>query len=194
MASASNTTGTTLDGREVLVISTNYGTESDELTQPIETLRSAGAQVTVAAVENRPVRTLVADKDPGPEVPVDTTLAVAEAADYDALVVPGGTLNADQLRADSNARKIIADFAQAGKPVAAICHGPWLLIDAGLASGKKLTSYSSLGIDLENAGATWVDQQVVLDTSAGFPLITSRNPGDLEAFTGELVQQLSGGA
>ncbi|MCO1339924.1 protease [Kocuria polaris] len=194
MASASNTTGTTLDGRKVLIITTNYGTESDELTQPIETLRSAGAEVTVAAVENEPVRTLLADKDPGPEVSVDTTLAVAEAADYDGLVVPGGTLNADQLRADSRAQELVNSFAQAGKPVAAICHGPWLLIDAGLASGKKLTSYSSLGIDLKNAGASWVDEQVVLDTSGGFPLITSRNPGDLEAFNDELIKQLSGGA
>ncbi|GHD05691.1 type 1 glutamine amidotransferase domain-containing protein [Zhihengliuella salsuginis] len=194
MTSASNTTGTALNGRTVLVITTNYGTESDELTQAVEALRSAGAAVTVAAVENTPVRTLKSDKDPGPEVPVDTTLAEVDASGYDGVVIPGGTLNADQLRIDAHARKLVQDFAHSGKPVASICHGPWLLIDAGLASGKRLTSYPSLGADLNNAGATWVDEQVVLDTSGGFPLVTSRNPGDLEAFNAKLIEQLSGDA
>ncbi|GAA3705060.1 type 1 glutamine amidotransferase domain-containing protein [Zhihengliuella alba] len=196
MASAANSTpnpaGGALADRRVLVISTNYGTESDELTKPIEALSEAGADVTVAAVEAGPIKTLKSDKEPGPEVPADTTLGEAAAAQYDAVVVPGGTLNADQLRVNSNAQMLVKGFAQAGKPVAAICHGPWLLIESDLASGKRLTSYPSLGTDLKNAGATWVDEEVVLDTSAGFPLITSRNPGDLEAFNAKLIEQLSG--
>ncbi|MCX4985114.1 type 1 glutamine amidotransferase domain-containing protein [Streptomyces sp. NBC_00572] len=179
----------------VLVLTTNYGTEQDELNRPVAVLRGAGARVTVAAQRHEPVHTLVSDRRPGADVMPDTTLAdVGDAEEYDAVVVPGGTVNADRLRTDDRARHLLAAFAAAGKPVAAICHGPWLLVDSGLARGRELTSYPSLRPDLENAGAGWVDREVVVDTSGGHPLITSRRPRDLDAFSTAIVRTLEGRA
>ncbi|WP_406064795.1 type 1 glutamine amidotransferase [Streptomyces sp. NBC_01077] len=180
----------TLDGMNVLVLTTNYGTEQDELNKPVAVLREAGARVTVAAQRREPVHTLVSDRRPGADVMPDTALADADAEEYDAVVVPGGTLNADRLRTDSRAQHLISAFADADKPVAAICHGPWLLVDSGLARDRRLTSYPSLRSDLENAGATWVDQEVVVDGSGGHPLITSRRPRDLDAFAAAIVRTL----
>ncbi|MFF2773895.1 DJ-1/PfpI/YhbO family deglycase/protease [Streptomyces sp. NPDC058052] len=185
--------GGKLDGRNVLVLTTNYGTEQDELRRPVAVLRENGARVTVAARKDAPVRTLVSDRRPGADVTPDTTLARTTADGYDAVIVPGGTLNADALRADADARRLVAAFAEAGKPVAAICHGPWLLVDSGLAKGRELTSYPSLRPDLENAGGTWRDREVVVDTSGGHPLITSRRPRDLDAFAAAIVRALDGG-
>ncbi|MEU2119945.1 type 1 glutamine amidotransferase domain-containing protein [Streptomyces sp. NPDC016459] len=182
-----------LDGKNVLVLTTNYGTEQDELEKPIAVLREAGARVTVAAQKDEPVQTLVSDRRPGSAVQADTTLTQATADGFDAVVVPGGTLNADQLRTDDDARRLVSAFAEAGKPVAAICHGPWLLVDSGLARDRKLTSYPSLRPDLENAGGEWVDQEVVVDTSGAHPLITSRTPDDLDAFSAAIVDALDGG-
>lgn len=110
-----------------------------------------------------------------------------KADDFDALLLPGGTLNADAMRMDEGARKLVKDFLDAGKPVAAICHAPWILVDAGVAEGRKLTSFTSIVPDLKNAGAKWVDEEVVVDGS----LITSRNPGDLDAFNAKLIEKLS---
>nr|WP_250766390.1 type 1 glutamine amidotransferase domain-containing protein [Streptomyces sp. MSC1_001] len=183
-----------LDGKNVLVLTTNYGTEQDELKKPMAALREAGARVTVAAQKDEPVQTLVSDRHPGAVVQADTTLTKATADGFDAVVVPGGTLNADQLRTDDDARRLVSAFAEAGKPVAAICHGPWLLVDSGLARDRKLTSYPSLRPDLENAGGQWVDQEVVVDTSGTHPLITSRKPDDLDAFAAAIVDALDGGA
>ncbi|MFD3728643.1 type 1 glutamine amidotransferase domain-containing protein [Streptomyces sp. NPDC058671] len=182
-----------LDGKHVLVLTTNYGTEQDELQKPMAVLREAGARVTVAAQKDEPVQTLVSDRRPGSAVQADTTLTEATADGFDAVVVPGGTLNADQLRTDDDARRLVSAFAEAGKPVAAICHGPWLLVDSGLARDRKLTSYPSLRTDLENAGGEWVDQEVVVDTSGTHPLITSRTPDDLDAFSAAIVDALDGG-
>ncbi|MFI8371614.1 type 1 glutamine amidotransferase domain-containing protein [Streptomyces sp. NPDC085466] len=180
----------TLAGRSVLVLTTNYGTEQDELRKPVAVLREHGARVTVAAPKDEPVRTLVSDRRPGAEVAPDATLARTEAGEYDAVIVPGGTINADHLRTDADARRLVTAFAEAGKPVAAICHGPWLLVDSGLAEGRELTSYPSLRPDLENAGGTWVDREVVVDTAGPHPLITSRRPGDLGAFSAAVVRAL----
>ncbi|MER7536999.1 type 1 glutamine amidotransferase domain-containing protein [Streptomyces sp. NPDC097704] len=182
-----------LEGKSVLVLTTNYGTEQDELQKPVAALRENGARVTVAAQKDESVRTLVGDRRPGAVVQPDTTLAEATADGFDAVVVPGGTLNADRLRADAEARRLVSAFADAGKPVAAICHGPWLLVDSGLARDRELTSYPSLRPDLENAGGTWLDREVVVDRSAGHPLITSRRPGDLDAFAAAIVDALDGG-
>ncbi|MEU6623913.1 type 1 glutamine amidotransferase domain-containing protein [Streptomyces litmocidini] len=181
-----------LDGKSVLVLTTNYGTEQDELQKPVAVLRENGARVTVAAQKDESVRTLVSDQEPGAVVRPDTTLAEATADGFDAVIVPGGTINADQLRSDDEARRLVSAFAEAGKPVASICHGPWLLVDSGLARDRELTSYPSLRPDLENAGGTWVDREVVVDTSAGHTLITSRRPDDLDAFSAAIVDALDG--
>ena len=181
----------TLEGRNILVLTSNFGTETSEIQSPLETLREAGASVTVAAPETGVVKTLELDRTPGPEVPVDTTYDTVTAADFDALVLPGGTLNADALRADETAQSLVRSFAAEGKPVAAICHAPWLLVDTGLADGRELTSVPTIRTDLTNAGGRWADEEVVIDDSAGFRLITSRTPDDLDAFNAAIISALS---
>lgn len=182
---------TELTGRTVLAIVTNYGVEQDELVVPVDALREQGATVVVAAVSTEPVQTLVGDKDPGRAVRPDTTLAAVQASDFDLLLVPGGTINADTLRTESDAVDLVKAFASAGKPIAAICHGPWALIEAGLVSGKELTSFASLQTDVRNAGGSWVDRSVVTDVEGGFTLVTSRDPGDLEDFVRETAGALA---
>ena len=186
---------TDLDGRRVLAVVTNYGVEQDELVVPVEHLRADGATVDVAAVDDAPIETLVGDKDPGRKVQPTLTLGAVDPDDYDLLLVPGGTLNADSLRLQDEAVSLVRAFASSGRPVAAICHGPWLLVEAGLVGGKRLTSYPSLTTDVRNAGGTWVDAEVVSDDAAGFTLVTSRTPEDLDAFLREVDAALvSGGA
>ena len=180
-----------LTGRRVLAVVTNYGVEQDELVVPVEHLRGAGATVDVAAVDDAPVETLVADKDPGRTVQPTSTLGEVDASGYDLLLVPGGTLNADSLRLQDVAVRLVGAFAQAGRPVAAICHGPWLLVEAGLVQGKRLTSYPSLTTEGRNAGGTWVDEEVVADDAQGFRLVTSRTPDDLDAFLREVDAALT---
>lgn len=180
-----------LTGRKILIISTNYGTETDEIGKPLEYLKEQGADVTVAAPEVSPIQTLKGDKEPGPTVDPDLSLASASADDYDAVVIPGGTINADGLRVDTDAQRIVAGVAGAGKVVAAICHGPWLLINSGVARGKTLTSYPTLQADLTNAGATWVDEEAKVCPANGYTLITSRTPDDLAAFNRQILAALS---
>ncbi|MFF0473459.1 DJ-1/PfpI/YhbO family deglycase/protease [Streptomyces sp. NPDC004284] len=182
-----------LAGKSVLVLTTNYGTEERELRKPVAVLRENGARVTIAAQKDEAVLTLVSDRRPGALVQPDTTLAKATAAGYDAVLVPGGTVNADRLRTDADARRLVSAFAAAGRPVAAICHGPWLLVDSGLARDRELTSYPSIRPDLENAGGTWRDREVVVDTSGAHPLVTSRRPRDVDAFAAALVRLLDAG-
>ncbi|MBD5787920.1 DJ-1/PfpI/YhbO family deglycase/protease [Cellulosimicrobium terreum] len=177
---------TDLTGRRVLAIVTNYGVEQDELVVPLEHLRAEGAQVDVAAVSVDDVRTLVGDKDPGRSVTPDLAYADADAASYDLLLVPGGTLNADALRLQDEAMQIVRTFTTAGKPVAAICHGPWALVETAAVEGKTLTSYPSLETDVLNAGGAWVDRPVVRDDEGGYTLVTSRTPDDLDAFLREV--------
>jgi protease I len=181
---------TDLTGRRVLAIVTNYGVEQDELVVPARALREAGATVVVAAQSTEPIQTLVGDKDPGETVRPDTTLDEADAADFDLLLVPGGTINADTIRQDDGAVSLLKAFASAGKPVAAICHGPWLLVEADLLKGKELTSFASLRTDATNAGGSWVDRSVVTDVEAGFTLVTSRTPDDLDDFVGAVQDAL----
>lgn len=170
-----------LTGRKVLAIVTNYGVEQDELVVPVEHLRAAGATVDVAAETAEPIETLVGDKDPGATVTPDTTLDVVDTSGYDLLLIPGGTLNADSLRLSDDALTIVTDFTSEGRPVAAICHGPWALATADAVRGKAMTSYASLETDLRNAGADWSDQAVVTDETS-YPLVTSRTPDDLDEF------------
>jgi len=171
-----------LQGSKILVIATNYGVEQDEIVVPIAELSDRGATVTVAGKTTDPIQTLVGDKDPGKTVDVHLPLDEALESDYDALVIPGGTINADTLRREPGAIALVTAFADAGKPIAAICHGPWLLVEAEVLPGRTITSYASLQTDVRNAGAEWVDREVEVDASGGFPIITSRNPGDLPAF------------
>ena len=182
---------TDLTGRRVLAIVTNYGVEQDELVVPARALREAGATVVVAAQSTEPIQTLVGDKDPGETVRPDTTLDEADAADFDLLLVPGGTINADTLRQDAGAVSIASSFAASGRPIAAICHGPWLLVEADLVKGKQLTSFPSLTTDIRNAGGSWTDASVITDVEEGFTLVTSRTPDDLDDFVRELTTAAS---
>ncbi|KQO79922.1 glutamine amidotransferase [Frigoribacterium sp. Leaf263] len=176
---------TDLTGRRVLAIVTNYGVEQDELVVPTRALRDAGATVVVAAQSTAPVETLVGDKDPGESVLPDTTIEEVDASEFDLLLVPGGTINADTLRQDAGAVSIASAFASSGRPIAAICHGPWLLVEADLVKGKELTSFASLTTDIRNAGGSWTDRSVVTDVEEGFTLVTSRTPDDLDDFVRE---------
>lgn len=180
-----------LAGRRVLAIVTNYGVEQDELVVPLEHLREKGAAVDVAAASADDVQTLVDDKDPGRTVSPTLTHADADPAAYDLLLVPGGTINADALRLQDDAVGLVRAFTTSGKPVAAICHGPWALIEAAAVEGKTLTSYPSLETDVLNAGGAWVDRPVVRDDD-GYTLVTSRDPGDLDAFLREVDAVLAG--
>ncbi|KZM76543.1 DJ-1/PfpI/YhbO family deglycase/protease [Cellulosimicrobium sp. I38E] len=178
-------------GRRVLAIVTNYGVEQDELVVPLEHLRGEGVEVDVAAVSADDVQTLVDDKDPGRTVTPTLTHADADPAAYDLLLVPGGTINADALRLQDDAVSLVRAFTTAGKPVAAICHGPWVLVEAAAVEGKTLTSYPSLETDVLNAGGAWVDRPVVRDDD-GYTLVTSRDPGDLDDFLREVDAVLGG--
>lgn len=182
---------TDLTGRTVLAVVTNYGVEQDELVVPVQKLRDRGAVVTIAATKADDVATLVGDKDPGRTVPADVALDDVDPEGFDLLLVPGGTLNADSLRLEASASRIVRSFTGSGRPVAAICHGPWALVEAGVVAGKTLTSYPSLQTDIRNAGATeWRDEEVCVDDSGGWRLITSRNPGDLDAFDAAIAEAL----
>jgi len=176
-----------LAGRRVLTIVSNYGVEHDELVVPLAHLRSSGAAVTLAAVKKKKVQTLVGDKELGDRFKPDVTLDDVDPAKYDLLLIPGGTLNADALRLSERAMKIVRSFTSSGRPVAAICHGPWALVTADAVNGKTLTSYASLQTDILNAGAAgWKDEPVVVDDAGGYTLITSRDPDDLDEFLGAI--------
>jgi protease I len=176
-----------LDGKRILILATN-GFEQAELEVPRDTLKAAGARVDVVSPEKGEIigwdRT-----DWGRPVTVDKPLAGASAADYDAIVLPGGVMNPDHLRVNPDALKLIKAFYDAGKTVAAVCHAPWLLIETGLAKGRKMTSYKSIKTDVINAGGQWEDSEVVTDNG----VITSRNPGDLDAFTRKIIEEVKEG-
>ena len=175
-----------LSNRSVLFLAVN-GVEEPELKQPLNALQDAGARVTLLSSQSDPVVALRSDWDRGDEFPVDGPISGASAADYDALVLPGGTLNADALRIDQDVVALVKEFAAAGKPIAAICHAPWVLIEAGLTDGLRMTSYQALRTDLTNSGAQWVDEEVVTDRG----ITTSRSPEDLDAFIGEISARLA---
>lgn len=182
-----------LDGRRVLVLVTNYGVEQDELLVPVRRLRDDGADVTIAAVSSDPIATLVGDRDPGETVEPTTVLDSVDPGAYQLLLIPGGTINADQLRLQPKALEVIKEFAAAGRPIAAICHGPWALVEADVLRDKTLTSYPSVRTDARNAGAkSWVDEAVVSDGAQGYTLVTSRTPKDLDDFVREVHKALAG--
>ena len=178
-------TDQSLDGRTVAVLATN-GFEQSELETPVEALKAAGAKVDVISLEAGEIQGMEHDKV-GRKVPVDKVLSSVKAADYDALVLPGGVANPDTLRIDADAVDFVRSFAKAHKPIAAICHGPWTLINAEAIDGRKMTSWPSLEADLRNAGADWVDQEVVVDRG----LVTSRKPDDLPAFCSKMISEFA---
>jgi protease I len=171
-----------LEGCTVAVLATD-GVEQVELTEPIRALREAGANVKVISDKDNEIQAF-RHHDKGDTIPVDSLLNDADAAKFDALVLPGGVINPDALRLVPAAIKFVRHFVEKQKPIAAICHGPWTLIDAEGVSGKMMTSWPSLKTDLSNAGAIWVDMPVVIDGR----LVTSRNPDDLTAFGKAMVE------
>lgn len=182
-----------LNGKNILIITSNTGIERDELLKPLEALRGYGATVTHASSKGGTTQTFVGDTEKDKAVESDAKLSEISSADFDALVIPGGTVNADTLRQDATALKLINEFVKAGKTVAAICHGPWALIDAGVIQGKTLTSYKSVRTDLINAGAAdWVDVPVKECKANGWTLITSRTPDDLPAFNEAIAKSVAG--
>ena len=172
-----------LENKNLAVLATN-GFEDSELSSPIEAAKSEGAQITLVAPSTEDI-----EGKNGSKVSVDTTTEEARGTDFDAIILPGGTGNADQLRTDEAAVEIVKKHVEAGKPLAVICHGAWILTDADVLRGRTLTSYPSLKTDLTNAGATWVDEEVHVDNG----LVSSRTPDDLDAFNAKLVEEFAEG-
>jgi len=170
--------------KKIAILAT-HGFEESELKSPKEYLEQQGWTAEIISPESGSIRSW-ADKNWGPDYTVDTVLDQANAADYDALVLPGGVMNPDQLRLNEQALTFVRAFFEAGKPVAAICHGPQILISAGVVKGRTLTSFPSVKTDLVNAGAQWIDQEVVTDNG----LVTSRTPADLPAFNKKMVEEI----
>lgn len=176
-----------LSGKTIAVLATD-GVEQVELTEPVKALKAAGAEVHVVAPKAGSIQGFK-HHDKADRIPVDTALDRADASRYAALVLPGGVINPDALRLEPRAIEFVRAFLQAGKPIAAICHGPWTLIDAEGVKGKKMTSWPSLKVDLRNAGAQWVDEAVVTDQG----LVTSRKPDDLPAFCRKMIEEFAEG-
>jgi protease I len=176
-----------LNGKRIAILATN-GFEQSELEVPLDRLKKTGATVEVISLEEGEIKGWD-KKDWGRPVKVDKTLDQASASEYDAVVLPGGQINPDLLRIEPKALKFIKDVFDAKKIVAAVCHAPWLLIETGIANGRRMTSYKSIKTDVVNAGAKWEDSEVVVDQG----VITSRNPGDLEAFSAKIIEEVKEG-
>lgn len=176
-----------LSGKKVAILVTE-GFEQAELTEPKAALEHAGARVDIVSPAGKQVRAWD-ETEWGKSFKVDVPLKKARTEDYDALVLPGGVMNPDKLRQDKQAVDFVKDFFRDHKPVAAICHGPWTLIEAEVVSGRRLTSWPSLKTDLHNAGAEWVDEEVVVDEG----LVTSRKPADLPAFNKKMIEEIAEG-
>ena len=174
-----------LQGKKIAILATN-GFEQSELLEPRKALDQAGAATKVVSPEQGKIKGWN-HKEWGQDVPVDLPLSSAKANDFDALLLPGGVMNPDHLRMNPQAVEFVKSFTDSGKPVAAICHGPWTLIEAGAVQGHTLTSWPSLKTDLKNAGANWVDKEVVRDAQ----LLTSRKPDDIPAFNREMIQMFA---
>lgn len=174
-----------LENKKIAILATD-GFEQSELESPLNKLKEEGATVHIISLKSDQIKGMT-DHKWNDGINVDKTLNEVKVGDYDALVLPGGVINPDALRKDENAVKFVKDFFNTDKLVASICHGPQTLITAEVLKGKKMTSYPSIKIDLQNAGADWVDQEVVKDGN----LITSRNPNDLDAFNAKIVETLS---
>ncbi len=177
-------------GLRVAFLTANEGVEEIEFTRPWEAIREAGGEPFLLAPEPGEVQ-MMDHLDQADRFPVDRTLEHAQLADYDALVLPGGVANPDRLRLDRRAVELVASMVAAGRPVAAICHAPWTLIEAGVVGGRTLTSWPSLRTDIRNAGGKWLDEQVVVCSSGPNVLVTSRKPDDLDVFCATLLDQFA---
>ncbi|MBW0018462.1 MAG: type 1 glutamine amidotransferase [Mycobacterium sp.] len=175
-----------LAGKRIAFLAAD-GVEKVEFEQPRAALQEAGAQTELLSLQLGEIQARDHDLEPAGTVTVDRAVSDASVAEYDGLVLPGGTVNPDKLRLDETAVAFVRDFVNSGKPVAAICHGPWTLVEAGVATGRRLTSYPSIRTDLRNAGARVVDEEVVVDGN----LISSRSPKDLQAFCSTIVRQFA---
>ena len=176
-----------LSGKRIAFLATD-GVEQVEFTQPREAITAAGAQVEIVSLEAGTIQG-VNHMDKGDEFPVDRVVTDANANDYDGLVLPGGVANPDFLRGNDDAVKFVREFFNQRKPVAAICHGPWTLVEAGVVQGRTLTSWPTLQTDIRNAGGTWVDEEVHVDEG----LVTSRKPDDLDAFCAKAIEEFAEG-
>ena len=172
-------------GKKIAILTHNYF-EQAELEEPLSTLKNAGAEVTIISADKKKLQGLN-HVDKGDTFQADLLLKSANSDDYDALVLPGGAINADSLRIDEQAQQWVIDFLDSGRPVAAICHAPWLLVSADVLEGKRLTSYHTIRDDVSNAGGDWVDSPVAIDDN----LITSRQPDDLPHFNDAIIEMLS---
>jgi len=180
-----------LSGKRVAFLVANSGVEQVELTTPWQAVKDSGATPVLIAPEKEAVQAVNNDIEKGDTFEPDSAVTDADVADFAGLVLPGGVANPDKLRTVPEAVAFVKAFAVAGKPIAAICHGPWTLVEADVVKGKTLTSWPSLQTDIRNAGATWRDEQVFVCPEAGFTLITSRKPDDLDAFSQTLVEQFA---
>ena len=176
-----------INDKRIMILSAN-GFEQSELMVPKQKLEEAGAKVDVVSLKVGEIRGWK-DGDWGEKVSVDRTIDAVNVDEYDALVIPGGQMNPDFLRADDDAVAFVRDFFATKKPVAAICHAPWVLVEAGIAKDRTMTSYHSMATDVKNAGAKWVDKEVAVDGG----LITSRNPNDLDAFCSKIIEEVQEG-
>jgi protease I len=176
-----------LNGKTVAILTEN-GFEEVELTSPKKALEEAGATVHIVSPQKRKVKAWNHDHW-SIELPVDKNISEVSQNDYDALMLPGGVLNPDQLRRNEKAVEFAKDFLESGKPIAAICHGPQLLIETNLLEGREMTSYPSVQTDIKNAGANWHDREVIVDNG----LVTSRSPQDLEAFNKKMIEEIAEG-
>ena len=177
----------TLQGKTIAILATD-GVEQVELVDPRKALEEAGAKTELISLEEGEIQGFN-HLDHGDTLKVDKTVKVASVDDYDGIVIPGGVANGDFLRADADACKFVAAFAETKKPIASICHGPWILVETGIVKGRTITSWPSLKTDIENAGGTWVDEEVHVDSG----LTTSRKPDDIPAFNAKIIEEFAEG-
>ena len=177
-----------LDGKKIAFLATD-GVENSEFTEPWKAVKEAGGTPELVSLEEGEIQGVENELEKRDTFKVDRVVADADPSDYDGLVLPGGVVNPDALRANKDAVEFVRSFVEANKPVGAICHGPWTLVEAGVVEGREMTSYHSIQTDLKNAGANWVDKEVVVDNG----LVTSRSPDDLDAFCSKVVEEMCEG-